>query len=203
MSELEGFAAEAEAALIAQDFNQLEIISEDFLDYFAENFMTNEWQTFSRWENCLPALIGLEVSHFGLGREVAMVPRILGRISASESGDNTFAVLRCRWALISLPLEIANIERDWKGCLQSIAQMVSEPPLLLEESSALQIELFNRAGVACMSQLKQLMHQIAQFQALMGSILTELEVDSEVKRRIAEWFFAADNECVIPDGYSV
>ena len=135
MSELDGFAADAEAALIARDFEKLEVNSERFLDYFAENFMTDEWKSFSRWEQCLPALIGLEVSHFGLGREVAMVPRILDGISAIKSYPKTIAVLRWRWALIFLPLEMANIERDWKGCLQSIAQMVSDAPVLQEEAS--------------------------------------------------------------------
>lgn len=203
MTELDGFSAEAEAALNSRDFKKLEVNSERFLDYFAENFMTDEWKTFSRWEECLPALIGLEVSHFGLGREVAMVPRILDGISATKSYPKPIAVLSRRWALIFLPLEIANIERDWKGCLQSIVQMVSDAPVLQEEASKFQIELFNRAGVACMSQLKQLMHQVAQYQALMGSILTELEVDSEVRRLVAEWFFASKTERLIPDGYSV
>lgn len=203
MTELGGFAAEAEAALIAQDFKKLEDNSERFLDYFAENFMTDEWRTFSRWEECLPALIGLEVSHFGLGREVAMVPRILDGISVIKPYPKSIAVLRRRWALIFLPLEIVNIERDWKGCLQSIAQLVTDAPILQEEASKFQIELFNRAGVACMSQLKQLMHQVAQYQALMGSILTELEVDPEVRRLVAEWFFARETERFVPDGYSV
>lgn len=203
MNELGEFVADAEGALIAQDFDKLYIASESFLDYFVEHFMSDEWKTHSTWEQSLPALIGLEVSHFGFGKEVGLIPRFLTGLSAFETHSRALEVLRWRWALICLPQEIANIERDWKGCLQSVARMVSDSSLLNEEVTKFQAELLNRAGVECMSQLKRLMHQVAQFQALMGSILTELEAEPEVKRLLAEWFFASDTERLIPGGYSV
>lgn len=189
-------------ALESQDITLLRKRSQIFLEDFAFHSKKPVWRNFAQTAEVLPLLIGLEVSHFHLMKEMTWAERILHSSAQFGCDESVDGMLRRRWEMMCLPLRIFHIEREWGGCLETLVEQLADYSLsmLTLDAESPQNLLLHRAGVVTMAQLKLLMNQISQYGTLMGSVLSRSEASNEVRACLTGWFFAQPNDPVVPSG---
>ncbi|MDC3198278.1 hypothetical protein OAT89_01305 [bacterium] len=201
MSDFEQVADMATEAMMQRDSLALAKASEKFLDVFSIHFKSAEWTRFAEMDAGFACLVGFELSHLHLGSEVGMTHSILSSVDSCLATSARTEGLRNRWNLIRLPLDIGNIENDWKNCLVAIAVAVDSSCIGGSNSDEFEHVLFERAGIVTFSLLKELMSQISQSDALLGSVLTMSEISSDTQALLARWMFSESNNPWVPPGF--
>lgn len=200
MADFDEIAEKAVDAINRRDSQALHELSEKFLDLISIHYTTSEWKSFAASDAGFACLLGFELSHLHLGSEVGMTRQILGNIDSMLAKNARTLSLLYRWKLIGLPLEIVNIENDWKRCLHAIAAVLESAGNKEGGESEFEQALFERAGIVTFGMLKELMNQIAQSEALMGAVLTMKNVSNETQTMLATWMFSEPNAPCVPTG---
>ena len=199
MAEFDAIAEQTIAAITHLDSAALHESSEKFLDAFSIHYTSAEWTRFAATDGGFACLLGFELSHLHLGSEVGMTQSILTSFDSSLASSEQAMALRKRWELIGLPIEIGNIENDWKRCLNEIAAHLDSSGEDLP--GEFEQVLFERSGIVTFSLLKKLVNQISQSEALMGAVLTMKGVTNDTQALLVKWLFSDGNKLVVPEGF--
>lgn len=201
MADFDEIAEKARDAINQQDSLALHELSEKFLDVFSIHYTSTEWKKFAATDAGFVCLIGFELSHLHLESEVGMTRQILGNLDSILANNTRTVSLKHRWKLIGLPLEIGNIENDWRTCLHGISKELESTRVEPSVSNEFEQALLERAGIVAISLLKKLMNQISQSEALMGAILTMKNVSRATQKMLATWMFSDPNTPSVPQGF--